>query len=123
METNVVNWFEVPVNDMNRAKTFYSQLLDKQFQDIPMPGAEIAAFPMIQDAPFSTGALVKADGYVPSKTGSLVYFSCEDVNDQLGKVEDLGGKIISQKTSIGEHGFVAHIEDSEGNHVALHSAK
>lgn len=122
MEKNVVNWFEIPVKDMNRAKKFYASVLGKELQDMDMPNMELAAFPMIQGGEYSTGALIKADGYEPSQTGTVVYFSCEDVNNELAKVEASGGKIVVPKSSIGQHGFIAHIIDTEGNKVALHSA-
>ncbi len=123
MEKNVVNWFEIPVKDLKRAKAFYGKLLDIELQDMNMPNMEMSAFPWVQNAEFSAGALVKTEGYEPSTTGTVVYFSCEDVNTPLSKVESLGGKTLTPKFSIGEHGFVAHFIDSEGNRVALHSIK
>jgi len=54
--------------------------------------------------------------------GVLVYFSCKDVNTQLGRVAKAGGEVIQQKTEIGDgHGFMALVKDSEGNRIALHS--
>lgn len=123
MERNVVNWFEIPVKDLERAKMFYHQLLGKELMDLDMPNSEMAAFPMVQGGEHSTGALVKSEGYEPSQTGIVVYFHCDDVNAPLEKVESLGGKVLIPKTSIGENGFIAHIIDTEGNRVALHSVQ
>jgi len=123
MEKNVVNWFEVPVEDMDRAKNFYSKLLGITLSDMPSPEMEMAVFPMVQGAENSAGALVKSSYHEPATVGTTIYFSCEDVANQLGKVPDLGGQIVMPKTSIGEYGFIAHIIDTEGNKVALHSQK
>jgi uncharacterized protein len=123
MDKNVVNWFEIPVKDLKGAKNFYSSLLGVGLQDMQMPGMEMAAFNWVQGGEYATGALVKSDNHVPSMDGTTVYFACEDVNEQLGKVEKLGGKVIVPKTSIGEFGFIAQIIDTEGNKVALHSEK
>ena len=123
MDKNVVNWFEIPVEDLARAKEFYGKLLDVTLEDLNMPNSEMAAFPMIQGGEFSTGALIKSEGYKPSQTGTTVYFGVEDVNQNLEKVERLGGSVIFPKTSIGDHGFISHIIDTEGNRIALHSAK
>lgn len=123
MEKNVVNWFEIPVLNLERAKKFYSELLNVSLENMEMPMMKMAAFPMIQGGEYSTGALVEGQGYEPTTNGTLVYFACNDVNEQLDKVENLGGKQIMPKTSIGEHGFVARITDTEGNQVALHSVK
>ena len=40
----------------------------------------------------------------------------------VGRVEQAGGKVEQPKTSIGEHGFIALIRDTEGNVVGLHSS-
>jgi len=120
---NPVNWFEIPVTDLGRAKKFYGDLLGHKLEDMQMPGSEMATFPMVQGGEFTTGALVKSEYNQPSMSGSVVYFQCEDVDNQIAKVESLGGKVLMPKTSIGEWGFIAHIADTEGNKVALHSNK
>ena len=45
----------------------------------------------------------------------------EDLSTVLDKVEGAGGKVMQPKTDIGENGFIAFIEDTEGNKVGLHS--
>ena len=121
MKKNVVNWFEIPVADMTRAKKFYESLLCVELQDLPMPGMELSSFPMVQGGEYATGALAKSENHVPAATGTTVFFACENVDDQLDRVESLGGKVVVPKTSIGEYGFIAQIMDPEGNKVALHS--
>ncbi len=124
MEKNVVNWFEIPVSDLERAKKFYTAVLGKELMDMDMPNAKMAAFKWVEGAEHATGALVKAEGYEPSDKGTVVYFSCDnDLSNELGKVEENGGQVILPKTSIGEHGFIAQFIDSEGNRIALHSLK
>ena len=124
-KVNAVNWFEIPVKDMNRAKKFYGAVLDVELMDMPSPDqkSEMAAFPWAQDAPFSAGALFKSEGYEPSATGTTVYFHCDDLNNELSRVEENGGKVVFPKMPIGEHGFISHVIDTEGNRIALHSAK
>lgn len=123
MKINPVNWFEIPVNDLARAKKFYESVFGFELTTSEMGPMKMAWFPMIKDAAGAAGSLVKAEGYTPSKTGSLVYFCVDDIVATLGKVSAEGGKTILAKTSIGEYGFVAHFEDCEGNRVALHSMK
>lgn len=124
-KANAVNWFEIPVNDMNRAKKFYGAMLNVELMDMPSPDpkSEMAAFPWTQDAPFSAGALFKAEGNEPSATGTTVYFHCDDLNVELGRVEENGGKVVFSKMPIGDYGFIAHVMDTEGNRIALHSQK
>ena len=121
MDKNVVGWFEIPVTDMPRAKKFYSEVFQVEINDFPMPELEMATFPMDPNSNAVSGTLVKGEGYVPSSTGSVPYFSCQDVADELSRVEAAGGQIIVPKTSLGEHGTMAHFIHSEGSRIALHS--
>lgn len=120
---NPVNWFEIPATDLNRAKAFYESALDTQLALNEMGPLKMAWFPMGEDmatTPGATGTLVQHESYTPSYEGTLVYFSVEDINATLAKIESAGGKTINPKMPIGQHGFVAHFEDTEGNRVALH---
>lgn len=118
---NAVNWFELPVSDMDRAKKFYGTVFNVEFQHIPNPNMEVQAFPWVQGAPNSPGCLVKSDHYKPHSDGLMIYFSCNDCAEELGRVEAAGGKVMNPKMSIGEFGYVAHFFDTEGNRVGLHS--
>ena len=120
---NAVNWFEIPVTDMDRAKKFYETILGYELALNEMGPALMAWFPMEQGATGATGSLIKAEGYVPSETGSMVYFSVNDIEDTLSKVNENGGTTVNPKMNIGEYGFVAHFIDTEGNKIALHSEK
>jgi predicted enzyme related to lactoylglutathione lyase len=118
---NPVNWFEIPAADLERAKSFYEAVLDVELELNEMGPLKMAWFPMVQDGDGATGTLVENENYTPSYEGSLVYFSVEDIEDVLVRIEANGGKVLNGKTSIGEYGYVAHFEDSEGNRVALHA--
>ena len=123
MAANPVYWFEIPVNDMDRGKKFYETVLGIQLYPLALGPLTMSLFSMARGAEGASGALVKAQTYVPSHSGSMVYFSVDDIEATLARVEKNGGKIIRTKTSIGEFGFVGHFEDCEGNRVALHSNK
>lgn len=119
---NVINWFEIPAANFERACEFYGKVLDGQIHKVDAPGGtKMGFFP--HSAPESvSGAIVQAEGYEPSEKGSVVYLNGgNDLSVALGRVEQAGGKIIMPKTSIGENGYMAHFVDSEGNRIALHS--
>ncbi len=118
---NPVNWFEIPAANLQRAKEFYEHVLQIPLSVQDMGNLKMAWFPMHENAPGATGSLVQAKEYTPSYAGSLVYFAVQDIEATLDRVQEKGGKVINQKQSIGEYGFVGHFEDSEGNRVALHS--
>ncbi|MFC4721324.1 VOC family protein [Geojedonia litorea] len=81
-------------------------------------------FPSRGEVYGSPGSLVKQETYIPSKEGALLYFSCVDLKDELGRIEVAGGKIIQAKKQISpDYGYMGVFIDSEGNRVALHSMK
>ena len=124
MEHNMVGWFEIPVNDMDRAKKFYETVFNLDIHIVDFDGVLMGWFPDKGQVPGAQGTLIKQESYVPSQEGTLVYFVCEDVKNELGRVEAAGGKIYQPKTEISpEHGYMAVFIDSEGNRVALHSSK
>jgi uncharacterized protein len=123
MIMNPVNWFEIPVKDMKRAKAFYENVLGIGLSMHEMGPMLMAWFPMENEAPGATGSLVQDERYEPSSSGIVIYFSVEDISGVLGKAGKSGGKIKNPKTAIGEYGFIGHFEDSEGNCIGLHSMK
>ena len=118
---NPVNWFEIPATDLDRAQRFYENVLDMELQRQDMGDLKMAWFPMEDGGDGATGTLIQNENYTPSHAGSMVYFSVEDIEATLERIEASGGTVLNPKSSIGEYGFVAHFEDSEGNRVALHS--
>ena len=70
----------------------------------------------------SAGTLIKGDGYTPLHDGSLVYINVDAIDVTLEAVSGNGGKTLMPRIGIGQHGFIAHFEDPEGNRVALHEA-
>lgn len=124
MEHNMVGWFEIPVEDMERARKFYEEVFDISISVHDLDGIIMGWFPAAHGKSGSPGSLVKHKMYTPSDTaGPLLYFTCKDLAVELSKVTPAGGSIIQQKKEIGGgHGHMALIKDSEGNRIALHSS-
>ncbi|MEO1208725.1 MAG: VOC family protein [Cyanobacteria bacterium J06638_20] len=120
---NPVGYFEIPATDLDRAIAFYQTVFGYEFEREAVDGNEMAWFPMVEDASGISGALAKGDSYSPSTQGSRLYFNTENIDDVLAKVNASGGKTLYPKTSIGDLGWVAEFEYSEGNRIALHSQK
>ncbi len=121
---NAINWFEIPVNDYERAKKFYSAVLGEEIIDHHMEDKNMkyGIFPYDMENHKVGGALLQMDGISPSQDGATVYLNGgDDLNIPLAKVESAGGKVIMPKTDIQENGFIAQFMDTEGNRVAFHS--
>jgi uncharacterized protein len=118
---NPVVYFEIPVTDIDRAATFYEKVFGHKLERTSIDGNEMAMFPTDDAGAGISGALAKGDSYLPGKQGARIYFKTLNIDDSLQKAVNAGGKINYQKTSIGDLGWVAEFEDSEGNIIALHS--
>lgn len=121
---NVLNWFEIPVSNMERAVKFYTEVMgyDSMYQ-MNMGGYDMAFFPMEGEG--VGGALVKGEGCIPNANGSVIYLNSNpDLAIPLSKIEAAGGKVLMPRTLITEEiGYMATFIDSEGNKVAFHSNK
>ena len=120
---NAISWFEIAVNDFQRAKTFYETILNAEMHTMEMGDAQSAFFPAdLQNG--IGGCIIKSPNAEPSDKGTMVYLNGgDDLDIPLSRVEKAGGKIVLSKTSIGENGFMAYFMDTEGNKVAFHSNK
>jgi predicted enzyme related to lactoylglutathione lyase len=122
-ERNPVGWFELYVQDMDRARKFYEAVFQVKLEQLPSPVVKMWAFPMHHTAPGSPGALVHMPGVESRMGGTIIYFSCEDCALEESRVAKNGGRVHKTKFSIGEYGFISLVYDSEGNMIGLHSGK
>lgn len=127
MNHNPVRWFEIYVDDMDRAKKFYESLFDVKLEEIPNPNKdkfntlELWKFPAEINGYGTSGALAKMEGFSAGRNSVLVYFGCDDCSVEEAKAIRFGGKIQKSKVSIGEYGFISLVYDTEGNMIGLHS--
>lgn len=124
MTKNAISWFEIPVQDFERAKTFYSAIFDYEMPEMPMEGMRMGILPHDRDGGGVGGCICHGEGYVPATTGTKVYLDGgSDLNNVLNRVPGAGGQIVMPKTPIGEgYGQFAFFADTEGNVVGLYSA-
>ena len=121
-ETNAINWFEIPVTDILRAKKFYESIFEIEMEEMEMPGMQYAMFPFDPMKGKVAGGLAQSPMHTPGTTGPIIYLNANpDLQKVLDRIEKAGGEIRMPKTSIGQNGFMAFFTDSEGNAIALHS--
>ena len=121
---NAVSWFEIPVNDFTRAKTFYQKIFDYEMPEMDMGGIRMGILLPDRDGGGVGGAICFGEGYQPAgENGPKVYLTASpDLNTVLDRVESAGGKVILPKTEIApDMGHFAFFSDSEGNVVGLYS--
>lgn len=122
---NAISWFEIPATDLARAQKFYEAIFDISMIPLDTPNMKMRMFPLEDMMTQVGGALVDSSGFhIPSATdGPLIYLNANpDVQHVLDKVEAAGGKVLVPKTQISpEYGYMAVLQDTEGNRIALHS--
>lgn len=96
MMVKPVVWFEIYVQDMQRAKKFFETVFNIQLDKLnsPNPAIEMFAFPKQLDTHGATGALVKMDGIATGGGGTLVSFPCKDCAVEAKKAAEIGGRLI-----------------------------
>jgi predicted enzyme related to lactoylglutathione lyase len=119
---NVVVWADVPVLDMDRARAFYAHLLGGPVDLMPGTSDVALLMPLGTGAPSDvSGDLVVGSG-APSLThGATIYLSAMgDIDGMLVRAVEAGGAVLREKGFMGDQiGWIAYIQDSEGNRVGI----
>lgn len=122
MISNPVGWFEIYVQDMNRAKKFYETIFETKLEKLDTD-IEMWNFPMSMEHSGASGALVCLPDVPSGGNSILIYFKCDDCGIEASRIPSAGGQIHREKTSIGNYGFIVLAIDTEGNVFGLHSMK
>lgn len=122
-QVNALNWFEISVSDISRAKKFYETIFGIEMPVQEMMGMQMAFFPGENGNGKVGGALVQSSSHKPSLDGAKIYLNGNpDLANALSRIEAAGGKVVMPKTHIADDiGYMAFFIDTEGNNVALHS--
>ncbi len=118
-----IAYFEVPADNVDRAKHFYRSLLGWKIEPTKTPMDPAAAPMQYQDiitgkpeeGTMHMGGLYKRQMQEPI----INYVIVDDIDKILVKVEKLGGKIGVPKKEIKTVGIIAIIQDTEGNAIGL----
>lgn len=109
-----ITHIDIPVADMDRAKTFYSTLF----------GWQIAAPPGFEDYPmWQAPNQISGGGLAPrdeSFTQPRSYVEVDSIDDTLALAVDNGARVVMEKSPISETSWWAIFEDPDGNHVGLY---
>jgi predicted enzyme related to lactoylglutathione lyase len=121
MPHDALNWFEIPVRDIERAQRFYETLLDISLRREQMAGQTLAVFPYEEGR--VGGALVCGPlSTAPSLDGHVLYLDAgRSIDATLARAGELGARVLLPKLQLPDDiGAIAHVADSEGNRVGLH---
>lgn len=124
ISTNAAGWFDIYVDNLERATLFYETTLNTKLSAIPDSTGEtqMMGFPANMASYGASGALVKSTHAKPGVGGTMIYFSVKDCAEHEPLAIQAGGQIIRPKFSIGEFGWITICEDTEGNMFGLNSS-
>lgn len=120
---NALDWFEIPVRDIDRAQRFYETLLGGALRRETIGDKTLAVF--TYDDGGAGGCLMAGPGTPePRADGTMVYLNAAPSLDAvLERVARAGGRVTTPKVQLpGDMGAFAHVVDTEGNRVGLHAA-
>lgn len=116
MDKNWIQWFEIPVYQFDKAKAFYEAVFQVKLQVVDLGALTMAMFP----PEIASGALCQGEWYRPSSDGVTLHVPVADIDQALQQVEQMGGRVLQPKKQIStELGYMALINDCEGNRLAL----
>jgi len=115
--------FEIPADNLERAKTFYQQAFGWQISQYPgMEYHMVGTTPVDQKTQMPTepgainGGMTKRNNEVKN---TVITVDVSDIDSSLKSIEKLGGKIIQNKQPVADMGFTAYFKDTEGNIIGL----
>ncbi len=90
-KSNPVIYFEIPVDNIERAIKFYKAVFNFNFDKEIIDNNEMALFPFAEENSGISGALAKGTIYKPTKEGVVIYFKTENIDETL-KLAGLNGE-------------------------------
>lgn len=120
---NAINWFEIPVADLARAKKFYESIFDIEMPEMVVGDQKMYTFPYEPGGSTISGAIIEDANAISKMDGVTLYLNANPSIDKvIEKIEAAGGKVLLPKTEISpEIGHFCFFNDTEGNRMALHA--
>lgn len=109
--------FDVPAEDIMRAKKFYESLFEWKIEPVPGPMEYYNIFTKNQDGTPGIGGGMGKRGAPEQKITN--YIGVTNIEEYIKKVEELGGKILMPRTIIPGFGYLSTFIDTEGNTIGL----
>lgn len=116
-----ITFIEIPVKDIERALSFYTAAfaLGPIEIDRSDPVRTMAILYYDEAGVLPGISLNQTANFEPGANGPLAYIRINDLEAHIQRAQAAGGSISAGKTAMGEWGFYAMIQDTEGNTYAL----
>ena len=114
---NAMVWFEIPVTDMKRAKSFYDAVLKTSLQEDNTGPNPMAMFP-VKDMKTGLAGHIYPGEPAAGKGNTVHLLAPEPLEEALARVGDSGGKVLSDIIAL-PAGRFAYCADPDGNSIGL----
>ena len=120
MSARVVH-FEIPFDDGDRARAFYSDVFDWQIQTMPeMQYTIVSTGPSGDQGPTEPGYIGGGMMQRQEPVGTpVITLAVDDIDKTMATIEEHGGSSVAPKMAVADMGFAAYFRDSEGNLMGL----
>jgi predicted enzyme related to lactoylglutathione lyase len=115
--------FELPANDLSRAKKFYKETFGWQLQDMPEMNYVLAQSVAVdekthmpKEAGAINGGFLKKNNIV---AGPSFAINVDNIDRATEKIKKSGGTIVQEKVAVGDMGFLVYFKDTEGNVLSI----
>ena len=114
--------FEIPADNLARAKKFYSTVFGWTLNEFPE-----MEYTIVRTVESDENGMPKEPGAInggmlqrqdPVKA-PIITISVDNMDQAASTIEKNGGKIIRPKMPVGDMGFAAYFKDTEGNVIGL----
>lgn len=123
MTVHALSWFEIPVQNLDRAQSFYEALLGRSMRREAMGPSQGAVFAYQPGSGVGGALMCGPTAPASASGGTLVYLDATPSLDAaLARAVAQGGRVALPRQALPEGmGFFAHIFDLDGNRVGLHA--
>jgi len=119
---NPVVHFEITASDVTRAKEFYKKTFSWSLDDVPdmeytiVRTTEVDSKRMPKEPGMINGGMMKKNAKIKNP---VITISVINLDESMQMIKKNGGKIIEDKQKVGDMGFSAYFQDTEGNVMGL----
>ena len=121
---NRVVHFEIPADDVERAKKFYGGNFGWKLNQL---GPEMGNYVLVQTGPTDDNGMPQDKGFVngglmprdPSARSPVLVIAVDDADATVEKVKKSGGSLVGEILDIPNVGRYARVQDTEGNVIGI----
>lgn len=116
--------FEIPYDDGERARRFYAEAFGWQLMEMPdLQYTMVSTGPVTEEGMPSEPGFINGGMFDRAAAGEInrpvLTIDVDDIDAAWKTIEQLGGKTVGEKLTVGEMGYAAYFTDSEGNLIGL----